>query len=71
VIVLEDRLTLSREIEVAHKAGARLRKACETAGVTVRTLQRWQVRIPVNVTRHSGNVTCNSGERDRGWRCAV
>ena len=29
------------------------------------------VRIPVNVTRHSGNVTCNSGERDRGWRCAV
>ena len=29
VIVLEDRLTLSREIEVAHKAGARLRIACE------------------------------------------
>lgn len=42
MIVLEDRLSLSREIEVAHKAGARLRKACETAGVTVRTLQRWQ-----------------------------
>ncbi len=42
MIVLEDRLTLTRDIEVANKAGASLRLACKTAGLTVRTLQRWQ-----------------------------
>lgn len=29
------------DIHTAHKAGARLRLACETAGIDVRTLQRW------------------------------
>jgi len=43
MIGLEDRQTLARDIQVAQQAGARLRPACETAGITVRTLQRWKV----------------------------
>jgi putative transposase len=42
MIVLEDRRSLSRDIHTAHRAGARLRLACEIAGIDVRTLQRWQ-----------------------------
>lgn len=42
MIVLEDRRVLSRDIEVAHRAGARLRLACEVAGIDIRTLQRWR-----------------------------
>ena len=42
MIRLEDRRTLSREIDIAHKAGARLHLACEVVGVDVRTLQRWK-----------------------------
>ena len=42
MIGLEDRQTLVRHIETAHVAGARLRPACEEAGITVRTLQRWK-----------------------------
>lgn len=42
MIGLEDRQTLVRDIETAHAAGARLRTACEVAGITVRTLQRWK-----------------------------
>ena len=41
MIGLEDRLALARDIEQAHRAGARLRLACESAGINVRTLQRW------------------------------
>lgn len=43
MIGLEDRHTLARDIEQAHRAGARLRLACETAGINVRTLQRWNI----------------------------
>jgi len=43
MIVLEDRQALAQDIEEAHRNGARLRKACETAGLHVRTLQRWKV----------------------------
>lgn len=43
MIGLEDRQHLARDIEVAHRAGARLRLACEVAGIDVRTLQRWKV----------------------------
>ncbi len=39
---LQDRQILAREIEIAHRAGARLRQACQSAGITVRTLQRWK-----------------------------
>lgn len=42
MIRLEDRQDLARDIDVAHAAGARLKSACETAGIEVRTLQRWK-----------------------------
>jgi len=42
MIGLEDRQALARDIDVAHTAGARLKLACETAGIDVRTLQRWK-----------------------------
>ena len=42
MIGLEDRQALARDIHVAHATGARLRLACETAGIELRTLQRWQ-----------------------------
>ena len=42
MIDLEDRQALARDIEAAHSAGARLRPACETAGIDARTLQRWK-----------------------------
>ena len=42
MIGLEDRQALARDIAVAHAAGARLKPACETAGIDVRTLQRWK-----------------------------
>lgn len=42
MIDLEDRRTLAQDIGTAHRAGARLHLACETAGISVRTLQRWQ-----------------------------
>ncbi len=44
MIGLEDRQALAQDIEAAHRAGARLRLACETAGIDVRTLQRWKAR---------------------------
>jgi len=43
MIVLEDRQALAQHIDVAHRAGARLQLACETAGIDLRTLQRWKV----------------------------
>ncbi len=43
MISLEDRQSLARDIDVAHTAGARLSLACETAGIDLRTLQRWKV----------------------------
>ncbi len=44
MIGLEDRQALARDIETAHAAGARLQPACDTAGIDVRTLQRWRAR---------------------------
>jgi transposase InsO family protein len=44
MIGLEDRQALARDIEAAHAAGARLRPACETAGIELRTLQRWKAQ---------------------------
>ena len=41
MIDLEDRQSMARDIHTAHKAGARLRLASQTAGIDVRTLQRW------------------------------
>jgi putative transposase len=42
MIGLEDRQRLAREIKSAREAGARLRQACEVAGIDIRTLQRWK-----------------------------
>ena len=42
MIVLEDRRSLAHDIDIAHKAGARLRLACGIAGIDERTLQRWR-----------------------------
>lgn len=42
MIGLEDRQSLARDIDIALHAGARLRVACATAGIHVRTLQRWK-----------------------------
>lgn len=42
MIRLEDRRQLAQHIEEAHAAGARLRCACEVAGIDLRTLQRWK-----------------------------
>ncbi len=42
MISLEDRQALAQSITVAHTAGARLQFACETAGIELRTLQRWK-----------------------------
>ena len=44
MIGLDDRQLLSRDIDAAHAAGARLHLACEIAGIDVRTLQRWKAR---------------------------
>ena len=44
MIDLEDRQALAQDIEAAHSAGARLRPACEVAGIDARTLQRWKVK---------------------------
>ena len=42
MICLEDRQVIAQAVEQAHKAGARLKPACELTGITVRTLQRWK-----------------------------
>jgi hypothetical protein len=44
MIGLEDRRIVAQNIVVAHTAGARLRLACETAGIDERTLQRWKAQ---------------------------
>jgi putative transposase len=44
MIGLEDRQACAQDIRLAHQTGARLRPACETAGIDVRTLQRWQAQ---------------------------
>lgn len=44
MIGLEDRQICAQDIGIAHETGARLRLACETAGIDVRTLQRWKVQ---------------------------
>jgi len=42
MIGLEDRQALARDIHIAQGAGARLLLACATAGIALRTLQRWK-----------------------------
>ncbi len=42
MIGLEDRHSLAQNIDRANTADARLRLACDTAGIDLRTLQRWE-----------------------------
>lgn len=49
MIRLEDRRNLSQDIEQAQAGGARLDRACEIAGVDVRTLQRWKAGDGITV----------------------
>lgn len=42
MIPLEDRQETAALIDNAHAAGARLKLACEAAGIDLRTLQRWK-----------------------------
>ena len=42
MIPLEDRQLLAEHIETAHAQGARLEQACEVAGISARTLERWK-----------------------------
>lgn len=42
MIRLKDRQAMAEAIGQAHRAGARLKAACELAGIEVRTLQRWK-----------------------------
>jgi len=42
MIGLEDRQALARDIDQAHTNGARFEMACEVAGISLRSLQRWQ-----------------------------
>ena len=58
MIDLEDRQSLAHDIHTAHKAGARLRLACETAGIDVRTLQRWKASAASKVATASFPSFC-------------
>ena len=42
MIALEDRRSLAHDIDTAQRSGARLRLACDVAGIDARTLQRWK-----------------------------
>ena len=42
MISLEDRQSIASLIDEAHQNGARLKAACEEAGIDTRTLQRWK-----------------------------
>jgi putative transposase len=43
MISLEDRQRIAENVEQAHADGARLKSACGTAGIDVRTFQRWHI----------------------------
>jgi len=73
MIGLEDRQTLARDIEIAHSAGARLRLACEVAGIDERTLQRWKARqgLTAGDARLAGVKPSYSRPRLGGWLRAL
>jgi hypothetical protein len=49
MIDLGDCQALAHDIHAAHASGARLRLACETAGIDLRTLQRWEAHAGLDV----------------------
>jgi len=72
MIPLEDRRRIVAAVDEAHVAGARLRPACELAGIDIRTLQRWRAgggldhgdRRPAT-TRPTPPHALTSSERER------
>lgn len=56
MILAADRQRVVQLIEQARQAGARLRPACETLGLTVRTYQRWTQGGEVRVDGRPGAV---------------
>lgn len=83
MIDLEDRQMLAQDIHAAHDAGARLRLACEIAGIDTRTLQRWKAHAglvegdgrpqavhpaPASCLE-SGRARCGAVRRQRGSLC--
>jgi hypothetical protein len=44
LIALEDRQKTAQWLEAARREGARLKPACEVAGIDARTVQRWKAR---------------------------
>jgi putative transposase len=46
---VEDRRTIACDIEQAQNDGASYQSACQLAGVSLRTLQRWKARAQVGV----------------------
>ena len=77
MIDLEDRCSLAHDIHTAHKAGAKLRLACETAGIDVRTLQRWKAQQGLGsadgrpqAVRPVPSHALSQGERDEVLRVA-
>ena len=53
-----DRLALANNIDIARDAGARLLPACQSAGLTPRTLQRWNTR---NANGHKSGLESGDG----------
>ncbi len=71
MILVEDRRLIVERIIPAQRRGARLKTACELAGIDVRTLQRWQReglqlgdRRPQAV-RHTPAHALSARERER------
>ena len=52
MISLEDRQSIAGLVEQAYRKGARLKTACEVAGIDARTLQRWKACAGL----HSGDA---------------
>jgi hypothetical protein len=76
MIGLEDRQALAQDIEVAHAAGARLRPACEVAGIDLRTLQRWKLQQAPDGALAADAQPCPEplgapGDPGRGQRAAL
>ena len=58
MIGLEDRRSLAQDIDIANTAGARLHLACSTAGIDLRTLQRWKGLPRVYKQEMAGPARC-------------
>ena len=72
MIGLEDRRSLAKDIAAANTAGARLRLACQSAGIDLRTLQRWRASEGLasgdgrpQAVRPTPSHTLNEDERAR------